>query len=82
MNGGMKGQKHGNYSPKPDDVAFEDVDYFLEEGLVDGVVITGNDNAILHISRDGDAFVFRRNGLLFVSHKIGDFSLRTIPAQR
>jgi hypothetical protein len=45
-------------------VAFEYVDYFLEDGLVDGVVVPDKDSAILHISVDGDAFVFRSAGIL------------------
>ena len=43
-------------------VAFKDVDYFLEEGLVDGVVVPDKDSAIFYISVDGDVLVFRRGG--------------------
>ncbi len=45
-------------------VAFEDVEEFLEEGLIDGVVVPDKDSAILHVSADGDAFVFRSAGIL------------------
>ncbi len=56
-------------------VAFEDVEEFLDDGLVDGVVVPNKDSAILYISADGDAFVFRRRELLFVSHEVGAFHL-------
>ena len=49
-------------------VAFEDVEDFLDEGLVDGVVVPDEDSAVHHISADGDALVFRRGGVLFIRH--------------
>jgi hypothetical protein len=39
-------------------VAFEDVEEFLDDGLVDGIVVPDDDVAIPHISVDGDVVVF------------------------
>ena len=64
-------------------VAFEDVEEFLDDGLVDGVVVPDIDSAILHISADGDAIVCKRVRFLLFSHEIGSFSFwGDIPAQR
>jgi hypothetical protein len=63
-------------------VAFEDVDYFLEEGLIDGVIVPDKDSAILHISADGDVFIHRRSGLLFVSHEVGAYFCGGCPLSR
>jgi hypothetical protein len=46
-------------------VAFEDVDYFLEEGCV---IVPNDDNAVHNVSADGDALVFRGSRSLFISH--------------
>jgi hypothetical protein len=41
-------------------VTFEDVEEFLDDGLVNGVVVPDDDVAIPHISTDGDVVVFLR----------------------
>jgi hypothetical protein len=50
-------------------VAFEDVEELLDDGrLVDRVIVPRNDNAIFHISANGDVFIFRREGLPIICH--------------
>jgi hypothetical protein len=50
-------------------VAFEDVEYFLDDGcLVDGVIVPIDDNTVHNISANGDVFVFRGSGLFVSSH--------------
>ncbi len=57
-------------------VAFEDVEEFLDDGLVDGVIVPDKHSAILHISDNGDVLISRRIGLALISHVLGSFLCR------
>lgn len=58
-------------------VTFEDVEEFLDDGLVDRVIVPDNDVVARHIAMNGDALLFRSCRFLVFRHTS---LLRGIPA--
>ena len=50
-------------------IAFEDIEEFLDDRLIDGVVIACNDNPIHDIAVYGDVFTFERSRVVIKRHE-------------